>query len=89
MDIRKGIVGIKSHPESKKILGTGFFVEGGFILTCAHVLEDYYQLDKTFYFEIEGQATNYEARVMLSVRKPSTTLPSFLRQRMLNILHFR
>ena len=65
MDIRKGIVGIKSHPESKKILGTGFFVEGGFILTCAHVLEDYYQPDETFYFEIEGQATNYEARVML------------------------
>jgi len=65
MDIRKGIVGIKSHPDSRKILGTGFFVEGGSILTCAHVLEDYYQPDKTFYFEIEGQTTDYEARVAL------------------------
>ena len=65
IDIRKGIVGIKSHPDSGKILGTGFFVEGGFILTCAHVLEDYYQPDKAFYFEIEGQTDDYEARVML------------------------
>ena len=65
MDIRKGIVGIKSHPDSKIILGTGFFVEGGYILTCAHVLEDYYQPDKTFYFEIEGQTTDHEARVVV------------------------
>ena len=65
IDIRKGIVSIKSHPDSRKILGTGFFVEGGSIITCAHVLEDYYQPDKSFYFETEGQATDYEARVML------------------------
>ena len=69
MDIRRGIVGIKSHPDSKKILGTGFFVEGGFIITCAHVFEDYYQSGRPIYFELEGQTVVHEAQIILFSQK--------------------
>ena len=63
MDPRKGIAAIKSHPKSDKILGTGFFVENGVILTCAHVIEEYYDPDMTAYFQLEGSADIVGAEV--------------------------
>lgn len=40
MDIRKSIVGIQAKASlSDKFAGTGFLVEGGWIVTCAHVLK--------------------------------------------------
>lgn len=50
MDPSQGIVAIKSNPRSGEILGTGFFVSTGLILTCAHVIEDYYHPEMTVYF---------------------------------------
>jgi V8-like Glu-specific endopeptidase len=64
MDPRKGIVAIKSHPRSEKILGTGFFVTKGVILTCAHVIEEYYDPDMTAYFQLEGSADIVGAEVV-------------------------
>lgn len=64
MDPRKGIAAIKSHPKSDKILGTGFFVENGVILTCAHVIEEYYDPDMTAYFQLEGSADIVGAEVV-------------------------
>ncbi|MFZ5877854.1 MAG: S1 family peptidase [Chloroflexota bacterium] len=51
MDPRKGVVAIKSSPQSDAILGAGFFVSSGVILTCAHVIEGYYHRDMTVYFQ--------------------------------------
>lgn len=56
MDPRKGIVAIQSNPRSEQILGTGFFVGNGVILTCAHVIEEYYHPEMTIYFRLEGSA---------------------------------
>jgi len=63
-DIRAGIVGVKSDPRSKLILGTGFFVVGGVILTCAHVIEQYYQAGEKTDFCLQGQAAAFEAKVI-------------------------
>ncbi len=38
MDIKNSIVGIRSKITRHKFAGTGFFIIGGLILTCAHVL---------------------------------------------------
>jgi S1-C subfamily serine protease len=41
MDIYKSIVGIRAKASlSAQFAGTGFLVEGGWIITCAHVLKD-------------------------------------------------
>jgi hypothetical protein len=56
LDPRKGVVAIKSNPQSEAILGTGFFVSTGVILTCAHVIESYYHPEMTAYFRLEGSA---------------------------------
>lgn len=64
MDIRAGIVGIKSDPKSKLILGTGFFVPGGLILTCAHVIYDYYQPGRQIDCQLEGQLTHFKTEVI-------------------------
>ena len=64
MDIRAGIVGIKSDPKSKTILGTGFFVPGGLILTCAHVIADYYQPGRGIDCQPEGQESLFKTNVI-------------------------
>ena len=56
MDPRSAIVAIKSNPRSEQILGTGFFISTGVILTCAHVIEDYYHPEMTAFFRLEGSA---------------------------------
>ncbi len=80
MDICAGIVGIKSDPKSKTILGTGFFVSGGLILTCAHVIADYYQPGGKIDFQLKGQVAEFKANVIyfsskseydLAILKPS------------------
>ncbi len=67
MDIRTGIVGIKSDPKSQNILGTGFFVPGGLILTCAHVFEAYPSLQP--YCQLEGGTACFETEVVFSSPK--------------------
>jgi hypothetical protein len=64
MDIRAGIVGIKSDPKSKTILGTGFFVPAGLILTCAHVIMDYYEPGRQIDCQLEGQTYHFKADVV-------------------------
>lgn len=57
MDPTQGIVAIKSSPQSGGILGTGFFVSSGVILTCAHVIEMYHHPDMTVYFQTADSST--------------------------------
>lgn len=63
MDPQKGVVAIKSNPQSDAILGTGFFVSTGVILTCAHVIQAYYHPDMTVYFRLAGASDVLGAEV--------------------------
>lgn len=63
MDPQKGVVAIKSNPQSGTILGTGFFVSTGVILTCAHVIEGYYHPEMTAYFRLAGSDDVFGAEV--------------------------
>ncbi|MEW6241338.1 MAG: serine protease, partial [Chloroflexota bacterium] len=74
MDIRKGIVGIKSDPKSKQILGTGFFVSGGIILTCAHVIDDYYQPSRQIDCLLEGETEHFKTNVIFFSPQPEYDL---------------
>lgn len=71
MDLLQGIVGIVAKPSLRyKFSGTGFFVDGEFILTCAHVIEDAEKnQDGYFYFFIEGQLKRYTAGVVFTSSK--------------------
>ncbi|MFZ5909788.1 MAG: tetratricopeptide repeat protein [Chloroflexota bacterium] len=62
-DIRAGIVGVKSDPRSNLVLGTGFFVAGGVVLTCAHVIEKYYQPGGKAAFCLKGPDAEFQATV--------------------------
>ena len=64
MDIRAGIVGIKSDPKSKAILGTCFFVPDGLILTCAHVIAEYYTPVRQIDCQLEGQTSHFKTDVI-------------------------
>ena len=65
MDIRDSIVGFVAKPSSeKKYSGTGFFVEGGFILTCAHVVDAAQVIDGKVQFRIEGVKQFYDAEIL-------------------------
>ncbi len=64
-DIRKSIVGIVAKTGSEhKYSGTGFFVEGGLILTCAHVVDAAQVTDGKIQFRIEGQKQFYDAEII-------------------------
>lgn len=64
MDIRQSIVGIAAKSSSKyQYSGTGFFVEGGLILTCAHVVDAAQVTDGKVQFRIEEQKQFYDAKV--------------------------
>jgi hypothetical protein len=54
LEIKNSVIRI-SNGENKKILGTGFLVEGGFLLTAYHVVENIHQ----FVFEIFTQTEEY------------------------------
>ncbi len=55
MDIKHSIVGILAkHGSSPKFLGTGFLVEGGFVLTCAHVVGENKKAGDVVLFEFLG-----------------------------------
>ena len=57
-DIRKSIVGIFAELHSPtKFTGTGFLVEGGFILTCAHVVGRDKTVGDQIFFQFDGQDT--------------------------------
>ena len=62
-DFRPSIVGILFHPE-REVQGTGFFVPDGAILTCAHVIESFYEPGRQVYFRVEGQDTVHAADVI-------------------------
>ena len=65
MDIRNSIVGIVAKPSlGKTFSGTGFFVEGGLILTCAHVVDAAQITDGKVQFRIEGQKQFYDAEIL-------------------------
>jgi hypothetical protein len=56
MDIKQNIIGILAGTESSfKFAGTGFFVEGGIILTCAHVVGKDKKRGDAIFFQFEGQ----------------------------------
>ena len=55
MDIKQSIVGILAEYGSPhKFLGTGFLVEGGFVLTCAHLVNKNKKEGDIVQFKFEG-----------------------------------
>jgi len=73
MDIRDSIVGIVAKSGSEhKYSGTGFFVEGGLILTCAHVVDQAQITDGKLQFRIEGKNQFHDAEILY--RSPETEL---------------
>ena len=73
MDIRDSIVGIVAKSGSEyKYSGTGFFVEGGFILTCAHVVDAAQITDGKVQFRIEGKKPFFNAEILF--KSPETEL---------------
>ena len=73
MDIRDSIVGIVAKSSSeKKFSGTGFFVEGGLILTCTHVVNQAQVTDGKVQFRIEGKKQFYDAETIF--KSPETDL---------------
>jgi len=66
VDIRLSTVGIVAKSSSdNKFSGTGFFIEGGFILTCAHVVNAAQVIDDKVQFLVEGQQQFYDAEIVL------------------------
>ncbi|MBN1449592.1 MAG: tetratricopeptide repeat protein, partial [Anaerolineales bacterium] len=45
-------------------MGTGFFVSGGLILTCAHVIAEYYKPGRQIDCQLEGQISHFKADVI-------------------------
>lgn len=67
VDIRLSTVGIVAKSSSdNKFSGTGFFIEGGFILTCAHVVNAAQVIDDKVQFLVEDQQQFYDAEIVLS-----------------------
>lgn len=67
VDIRLSTVGIVAKSSSdNKFSGTGFFIEGGFILTCAHVVNTAQVIGDKVQFLIEGQQQFYDAEIVLN-----------------------
>lgn len=66
MDIHKSIVGIRAKDSlSARFAGTGFLVEGGWIMTCAHVLKDAERHSSRVRFCIDTPERFYEAEIIL------------------------
>jgi len=64
MDIRSSIVGIFAKTSSRyKFSGTGFFVEGGLILTCAHVAGRDKKPGEQVFFQFEGREAIHTATI--------------------------
>ena len=64
MELRNSIVGIVAKSSAAhRFAGTGFFVEGGYLLTCAHVADAAQITDGRLQFRIEGGGKYYEAEV--------------------------
>jgi tetratricopeptide (TPR) repeat protein len=64
MDIRNSTVGILAKGSGPKFAGTGFFVAGGLILTCAHVLDGASVLQDKIPFYLDGNDKRYYADVI-------------------------
>jgi Trypsin-like peptidase domain len=65
MDIRDSIAGIVAKSGSEyKYSGTGFFIEGGIILTCAHVVDAAQIIDGRVQIRIEGAKQFYDAKIL-------------------------
>ena len=64
MDIRSSNVGILAKSTSHRYAGTGFFVAGGLVLTCAHVIEAASQVNGRFVFCLDGEIQRYQAELL-------------------------
>ena len=64
MDIRSRHRWNKIRPQIKDHFGDRFLCAGGLILTCAHVIADYYQPGRQIDCQLEGQTSYFKADVI-------------------------
>jgi hypothetical protein len=66
-DIRNSIIGIFAKTSLRfKYSGTGFFVDGGLILTCKHVIDDAKVTEGKIRFQITGDSSWHDAEIIFT-----------------------